>query len=122
MPCTPRCSHLSLALALACAIAPAGAAFAATDVLTTTAERSGFQKTGRYDEVMALCDAFASQYPEAVRCFDFGTTPEGRPMKALAVSTSGALTPDAARAQGLPVVLAQGGIHAGEIDGKDAVF
>lgn len=122
MPCTPRCSHLSLALALACAIAPAGAAFAATDVLTTTAERSGFQKTGRYDEVMALCDAFASQYPEAVRCFDFGTTPEGRPMKALAVSTSGALTPEAARAQGLPVVLAQGGIHAGEIDGKDAVF
>lgn len=122
MPCTPRCSHLSLALALACAIAPAGAAFAATDVLTTTAERSGFQKTGRYDEVMALCDAFASQYPEAVRCFDFGTTPEGRPMKALAVSTSGALTPEAARAQGLPVVLAQGGIHAGEIDGKDAGF
>lgn len=122
MPCTPRCSHLSLALALACAIAPAGAAFAATDVLTTTAERSGFQKTGRYDEVMALCDAFASQYPEAVRCFDFGTTPEGRSMKALAVSTSGALTPEAARAQGLPVVLAQGGIHAGEIDGKDAVF
>ena len=60
--------------------------------------------------------------PKAVRCFDFGTSPEGRPMKALAVSTSGALTTNDARTQGLPVVLVQGGIHSGEIDGKDAVF
>lgn len=90
--------------------------------LTTVSERSGFQHTGRYDEVIALCRAFQAKHPKAVRCFDFGTTPEGRPMKALAISTSGALTPEAARAKGLPVVLAQGGIHAGEIDGKDAGF
>ena len=43
-------------------------------------------------------------------------------MKAMAISTSGALDAKAAQARGLPVVLAQGGIHAGEIDGKDAVF
>ena len=43
-------------------------------------------------------------------------------MKAMAVSTSGALDAKAAQARGLPVVLAQGGIHAGEIDGKDAGF
>ncbi|PNS07765.1 M14 family metallopeptidase [Solilutibacter silvestris] len=97
------------------------AALAAND-LSTVSERSGFQRTGRYDEVIALCRDFQTKYPKSVRCFDFGTTPEGRPMKALAVSTSGALTPAAARAKGLPVVLAQGGIHAGEIDGKDAGF
>ncbi|MBS0218395.1 MAG: M14 family metallopeptidase [Proteobacteria bacterium] len=90
--------------------------------LTTVSERSGFLRTGRYDEVIALCRDFQAKYPKAVRCFDFGTTPEGRPMKALAISTSGALTPEAARAKALPVVLAQGGIHAGEIDGKDAGF
>ncbi|MEL1264655.1 M14 family metallopeptidase [Pseudoxanthomonas putridarboris] len=94
----------------------------AGEALTTVSERSGFIETGRYDEVPALCDAFARQYPKAVRCTTFGTTPEGRPMKALVVSTSGALTPELAQRRGLPVVLMQGGIHAGEIDGKDAGF
>ena len=112
-----RRSLLATAL-LACTLP----AFATSVALTTTAERSGFKQTGRYSEVIALCDAFQQAYPQSVRCFDFGTTPEGRPMKAMAVSTSGALDAKAAQARGLPVVLAQGGIHAGEIDGKDAGF
>ena len=103
-------------------LACAPLAGAATLPLSTVAERSGFQQTGRYDEVVALCADFAKAYPKAVRCFDFGTTPQCRPMKAMAVSTSGVLDPRAARSRGLPVVLAQGGIHAGEIDGKDAGF
>lgn len=111
--------HL-LALALLAIAAPASTA--TKPDLTTVAERSGYRQTGRYDEVIALCDAYQQAYPQAVRCFDFGTSPQGRPMKAMAVSTRGALTPQAAAAQGLPVVLAQGGIHAGEIDGKDAGF
>ncbi|TWG88711.1 putative carboxypeptidase [Luteimonas sp. J16] len=90
--------------------------------LHTLAERSGFERTGRYDETVALCAAFQRRHPDAVRCLDFGTTPEGRPMKVLVVSRSGALTPEAARERGIPVVLMQGGIHAGEVDGKDAGF
>ncbi len=117
-----RSAPLFLAAGLALGGLSAQAAPPSDDALVTVSERSGFQKTGRYDEVIALCDAFARAYPAAVRCFDFGTTPEGRPMKALAVSNSGALTPAAAKAKGLPVVLVQGGIHSGEIDGKDAVF
>jgi hypothetical protein len=111
---------LLLATSLSAAM-HANAQTAAPD-LTTVSERSGFLKTGRYDEVIALCAAFQQHYPDAVRCFDFGTTPEGRPMKAMAVSTSGTLQPQAAREAGLPVLLVQGGIHAGEIDGKDAGF
>lgn len=116
--------RFALATALASA-ALAGTTMAqapATDALITQSERSGFVKTGRYDEVPALCDAFARQWPDAVRCETFGTTPEGRPMKLLVVSTSGALTPEQAHARQLPVTLVQGGIHAGEIDGKDAGF
>lgn len=109
----PLCTTLLLALAPLAQAQPA---------LATVSERSGFVDTGRYDEVVALCDAFARQYPKAVRCTTFGTTPEGRPMKALVASTSGALTPEQARRRQLPVVLVQGGIHAGEIDGKDAGF
>lgn len=100
----------------------AAPAFAAPSPLGTVSEASGFTRTGRYDEVVKLCDDFAKAYPAAVRCFDFGITPQGRPMKALVASTRGALDPAAARAQNLPVVLVQGGIHAGEIDGKDAGF
>jgi hypothetical protein len=100
----------------------ASTASLAAEPLRTEAERSQFQRTGRYAEVLELCGAFAQRYPDAVRCERFGTTPEGRPMQLLVATRSGALTPaDAARAQ-LPVVLIQGGIHAGEIDGKDAGF
>jgi len=109
-----------LAALLACLAATATAAPA--DDLVTVSERSGFIRTGRFDEVIRLCEAFARAYPAAVRCESFGTTPEDRPMQVLVVSKAGAFTPEAARAKGLPVTLIQGGIHAGEIDGKDAGF
>ena len=90
--------------------------------LRTHAERSDYRETGRYVEVESLCKQFESDYPEQVRCFSFGTSPEGRPMWALAANAHGVLTPEQAQRAGLPVVLFQGGIHAGEIDGKDAGF
>jgi len=115
-----RTPQLTLALALAYSAALPLAQ--AAPALTTVSERSGFQQTGRYEEVQQLCKAFQQAYPKQVRCFEFGRTPEGRPMLALAVSRSGALTAEQARKRGLPVLLVQGGIHAGEIDGKDAGF
>ncbi|MES2297016.1 MAG: M14 family metallopeptidase [Pseudomonadota bacterium] len=110
---------LPLPLALA-AVMPV--AQGATPDLTTLSERSGFQATGRYEEVVVLCAAFQKAYPKQVRCTEFGRTPEGRPMLALVVNRGGAFTPAQAKARGLPVLLVQGGIHAGEIDGKDAGF
>lgn len=110
-------SALLLAFAAATTLATAAPA-----PLTTVSERSGFQTTGRYDEVVALCAQFQKAYPKQVRCFEFGRTPEGRPMLALAVSRSGALSAEQAKKKGVPVLLIQGGIHAGEIDGKDAGF
>lgn len=90
--------------------------------LATVAEQSDFQRTGRFDEVERLCAAYEQAFPDAVRCTEFGRSPEGRPLLALVASRAGALTPEAARAQNLPVLLAQGGIHGGEMDGKDAGF
>ena len=101
--------HLAIAVALAAA-AP----------LTTVAEQSGFVRTGRYDEVTRLCAAFPAAFPGRARCVTFGVTPEGREMKALVLSDDGTLEPSQARERNRPVILAQGGIHAGEIDGKDA--
>lgn len=97
-------------------------AFALPEKLQTEAQKSGFQTTGRYDEVPRLAQAFAAQWPDRVRLETFGTTPEGRPMLALVVTASQALTTQEAHRRKLPVMLFQGGIHAGEIDGKDAGF
>lgn len=112
-------SAILLALAVSSTLAHAAPSAAP---LSTVSERSGFQATGRYDEVIALCAQFQKAYPKQVRCFEFGRTPQGRPMLALAVSRTGALTAEQAKKKGVPVLLVQGGIHAGEIDGKDAGF
>jgi len=52
---------------------------------------------------------------DLIRIEQFGTSPEGRPIYAVIASKDGA-TFDPAK----PVLLAQAGIHPGEIDGKDA--
>jgi hypothetical protein len=98
------------------------AAGARAPELTTVAERSGDQQTGRYDEVIALCADFERAFPGRAKCEKFGQTPEGRPMLALVASEDKLLEPKEARAKGRPSIVLQGGIHAGEIDGKDAGF
>ena len=87
-------SPLAVATLAALLTALPAAAAPTPSALTTVSERSGFVKTGRYDEVIALCAEFARRYPDAVRCNDFGTTPEGRPMKVLVVSKAGEFTPE----------------------------
>jgi murein tripeptide amidase MpaA len=52
---------------------------------------------------------------DLIRIEQFGVSPEGRPIYAVIASTDGAAF-DPAK----PVLLAQAGIHPGEIDGKDA--
>ncbi len=52
---------------------------------------------------------------DLIRIEQFGTSPEGRPIYAVIASKDGAAL-DPAK----PVLLAQAGIHPGEIDGKDA--
>lgn len=79
--------------------------------LRTTAEISGWKKTGRANESEKLCHLFAKKFPQQVQCRTLGLTPERRKMTYLVV---GSLRD--------PVVWVQAGIHAGEIDGKDAVF
>ena len=122
-PFRARHTLACLAVLLLAGTAPhPGRAATASGPLTTVAERSGFERTGRYDEVTALAAAFQARYPDRVSARSFGTTPEGRPMQLLVVTDTGVFDPAEARRRGLPVVLIQGGIHAGEIEGKDAGF
>ncbi len=63
-----------------------------------------------------------SRAPDVIRVTSFGRTAEDREMPLVIVSSDGAFTPAAAKATGKPILLLQSGIHAGEIDGKDATL
>jgi hypothetical protein len=84
------------------------------DRLLTIAEKTGFRQTGRSDEVVRLCEAYAGAWPHEVRIVEFGRSAEDRPMLALVVC---ARDPDS-----VPMLMIQAGIHPGESDGKDAGF
>jgi hypothetical protein len=90
--------------------------------MKTLAELSNFQQTGRTDEVEQLSSELALAWPEAVNSFEYGRSGEGRPMRALVVSRTGALTAEQIHARRIPLLMLQGGIHPGESDGKDAGF
>lgn len=78
--------------------------------LITTAETTQYVKTGRFDEAVRLCHDFARAY-DRVRCDELGQTGEGRPVLALHIGRGDH-----------PAIYIQAGIHAGEIEGKDAGF
>jgi murein tripeptide amidase MpaA len=77
----------------------------------TEYEMSGFIETSRYDETIAFCKRLDEASP-AIRYHSFGTSAEGRELPILEVQTVN--TPNQ------PLLFIVAGIHAGEIDGKDA--
>lgn len=85
----------------------------------TPYERSRFLETPRYLETMTYCNALAKASPW-IRVSSFGVTPQGRSLPLVILSKENAFTPEKARASKKPLLLVQSGIHAGEIDGKDA--
>jgi Zinc carboxypeptidase len=108
----PLVFTLAFGLVVACRpAAPTSAPGGAPGPLVSTGERSGWLKTGRYDEVITLCRDFAATYA-GVTCDEIGRTLQHRPLLALAIT----------RAPGKPTLYIQAGIHAGEIEGKDAGF
>jgi len=87
----------------------------------TLAEQTDYQKTWRYAETIAFSQKLAKASP-LIEYKSFGKSGEGRDMPLLIASNDKTFTPDAARKKGKAVIFIQGGIHSGEIDGKDAGF
>src|SRR5687767_5077851 len=86
----------------------------------TRAESSGYTETSRHADVMTFLAALDGD--ARLHRTDFGVSPEGRALPLLVLSTRGVRSPDEARRVGLPVVLVLCGIHAGEVEGKEAVL
>ena len=93
----------------------------------TPAEAAGFRATPSYDETIAFLQRLAGRMPEMTVRF-YGSSASGRPLPLVIVDKDRAFRPEEDEAAGdrdaererRPVVLIQNGIHAGEIDGKDA--
>lgn len=110
-----------LALALAASAADSAPKAAMSDWITP-AEHSHFRTTPSYADTRAYLQRLADASPKTIHLTRFGVSPEGRDLMLVVASKDGAFTPEAARASGKDIVMVQSGIHAGEIEGKDAAL
>ena len=94
-------------------------ALPASDPWVTPSEATGFRTTPSYDETVTWLRKLVAAAPQ-LRMVSLGKSPQGRDIWLVIASKERAFTPAALRATGKPIVFAQGGIHSGEIDGKDA--
>ena len=113
-----RLIPLPIIAALAFTVAPIAMA---DDDLRTVAERSGFEATARYDEVVDLCERLDDR-SDLVRLDTIGKTTEGRSIPMLVVADPPVASAEEAKGSGKLVVLAIGAIHGGEVCGKEALL
>ncbi len=87
----------------------------------TRAEQTDYHKTWNYAETIAFAEKLDKAFDKIVYQ-SFGKSGEGRDLPLLIAADNKDFTPERARKSGKAVIFIQAGIHAGEIDGKDAGF
>lgn len=93
---------------------------AQTPALQSRAERSNYEETSRYEDVMSFLQALQKQ-TKLLRVESFGKTEEGRDLPLMIMGNPVVKTPQEAHASGKPIVFVQANIHAGEVEGKEAM-
>jgi len=97
-------------------------ALAQTDGLPKSrAELTNYEETTRYEEVLSFIAELQKRSP-LVRLESFGKSEEGRMLPLMILSDSPISNPRDARAGGKPVVFIMANIHAGEVEGKEAML
>jgi hypothetical protein len=89
--------------------------------LILTPEKTDFIKTSTYAEVMQFISAIAPM-TENAHVISMGKSPDGKDIPVVVLASSKITSPSEAVASGKPVVYVQGNIHAGEVEGKEAVM
>ena len=87
----------------------------------TAAEKTNYAKTSRYDEAIKYAKEL-DKASDLISYQSIGKSGEGRDIPMLIAARDGAFSPKWAKKTGRAIVFIQAGIHAGEIDGKDAGF
>jgi len=85
------------------------------------AELTNYEETSRYEEVMTFVGELQKRSSN-VRVESFGKTEEGRELPLLILSQPAISTAREAHASGKPVVFIMANIHAGEVEGKEAML
>jgi len=111
-----RCALFALLFGAACAAA------APKDDWTTPAQAAHFRTTPSYARTHDYLERLAAAAPKTIHLARFGVSPDGRDLMLVVAAKDGEFTPEAARASGKTIVMVQSGIHAGEIEGKDAAL
>jgi hypothetical protein len=86
----------------------------------TRAEATSYKETSLHADVMGFLAALEGRGDRRLHLTSFGTSPQGRDLPLVIASAHGVKTPEESRKRGLPVVLILNGIHAGEVEGKEA--
>ncbi|HET9133266.1 MAG TPA: M14 family metallopeptidase [Gemmatimonadales bacterium] len=104
-------------LALALAAATLASPLAAQQ---TTPERTAAARTSTHAEVLAFLDSLQAR-GAAIRVGELGRSPQGRAIPYVIAARPMVATPDEAKRSGKPVLFIQANIHAGEVEGKEAL-
>jgi len=86
----------------------------------TRPESTGYVETSRYDDVVAFMKGMAAASPE-IHLSTYGYTYEGRPMPLAVIGAPDATAASVLRT-GKTRIFVQGNIHAGEVEGKEALL
>jgi len=90
------------------------------DPWITPAEKSDLRTSPNYNDTIAWLQKLVAAAPQQLKMISIGKSSDGRDIWMVIASRDRQFTPEALRKTGKPIVLAQAGIHSGEIDGKDA--
>jgi hypothetical protein len=91
------------------------------DQLKSRAERTNYEETSRYEDVMRFIGEL-QKLTDNLRVEYFGTTEEGRDLPLLIFANHPFAHPRDARDSGKPIVFIMANIHAGEVEGKEAML
>lgn len=108
------------AQALAALLLLAAMSQAQDNTLKSRAELTSYEETSRYDDVVRFFDELQKRSP-LVRIQSFGSSVEGRALPLVILSDPPVSEPRDARALGKPIVFVFANIHAGEVEGKEAM-
>jgi hypothetical protein len=87
----------------------------------TRAERTNFTETSHYDDVVTFIDSL-KLLGANIHVGSIGTTMQGRALPYVIASRPLVTTPAEARRLGRPIAYVQANIHAGEVEGKEAML
>lgn len=116
MPLSRSCAAALIGTVLATGVATTSLA-----AQQTRAERTGFTETSTHADVVAFIDSLQARGAR-IHVGIIGRTTEGREMPYVIASRPLVTTPLEAKRLGRPIVYVQGNIHAGEVEGKEALM